>query len=394
MPLLVKDYTWRETEREVSITIPLKGVKSSKADIFSTDQYIKVNYSPYLFEVYLFAPVFEEHSRAKVGNGVVEFILTKQENKLWGKLASEVSEDKVVMATKRTEAIEHAQKVAAEVDKQKAKKKKEEETFTIKQEMKLEEEERERIEEVKKSERDRTERELEEWKGEREASKQPQSNARSKITEEKGNGAVGKKVIWKEKQSKPSKPPLRHGGSIQVRFTPRVFPTAARESKEVEEQEWLTKMADARRISSSKEKDAAGETINERNPEFLKDRGVEFFKKGDFEAAINIFSEAIKLNPSLPQLFANRAACCLAIGEDDKCIHDCTRALELYYPVVPSNYAPRAKVFVRRGAAYGNLNQLDLAVQDYGAAMKLSPEDEDLKEDYARLRVALENWVI
>ena len=42
MPVIVQDYTWRETLNEVVITIPLKGVKPSKADIFSSDDYVKV----------------------------------------------------------------------------------------------------------------------------------------------------------------------------------------------------------------------------------------------------------------------------------------------------------------------------------------------------------------
>lgn len=46
-------------------------------------------------------------------------------------------------------------------------------------------------------------------------------------------------------------------------------------------------------------------------------------------------------------------------------------------------------MFVRRGTAYANLGELDLAVQDYSAAMKLSPDDEALKEDHAMLMAAL-----
>lgn len=382
MPILVKDYTWRETKREVLITVPLKGVKSSKADIFSTNQYIKVNFPPYLFEVHLFAPVVEEKCTAKVGSGVIEFILVKQEDNLWGRLVSEESEDKSIMIEKRTEAIEHAQNVAAQLAEEKAKRARAEQTYAIKQEMKLEEEERERIELVKKKERDRTERELDEWK-----QKERQSKAQKFRLKTGNDSQSNERAIWTEKKSVTVRPPPRNSGSIQVRFTPRAFPTAARESKVQEEQEWLTKMAAARKITTPKD---SGESINERNPEFLKDKGVNLFQRGNYEGAINAFSEAIKLNPHLPQLFSNRAACCLALGEDEKCILDCCRALELYYPVVPSNYAPRAKVFVRRGTAYANQGQLDLAAQDFSAALKLCPEDEELKEDYAKIRIAMD----
>ena len=108
MPVTVKDYTWREMETEVSITLPLKGVKSSKADIFSSDQYVKVNYPPYLFEVHLHAPVMEEQCSAKVGNGVIEFRLIKKVPGLWGRLSSAASEDKDFMVDRRVEAVEYA----------------------------------------------------------------------------------------------------------------------------------------------------------------------------------------------------------------------------------------------------------------------------------------------
>ena len=193
---------------------------------------------------------------------------------------------------------------------------------------------------------------------------------------------VTKRDVWTGKVEQ-SPPPLRKAGSITVHFTPRPFTTAARESKVAEEQEWLAKMAAARKI---KPLENSEENINERNPEFLKDKGIEFFKAGNYEAAINVFSEALRLNELLPSLYSNRAACYLCTGDLEKCISDCCRALELYYPVVPSNYVARTKVFVRRGTAYAKGGRLDLAVQDYDAAIKLSPNDEKLKEDYHKLK--------
>lgn len=42
MPLIVKDYVWDETPQTLGISVPLKGVKKDKIDIFSTDEYVKV----------------------------------------------------------------------------------------------------------------------------------------------------------------------------------------------------------------------------------------------------------------------------------------------------------------------------------------------------------------
>lgn len=44
MPLIVKDYVWEETEAQVFITVPLKGVKANKVDILSSEEYLKVSY--------------------------------------------------------------------------------------------------------------------------------------------------------------------------------------------------------------------------------------------------------------------------------------------------------------------------------------------------------------
>jgi hypothetical protein len=43
MPIVIKDYTWSETESEVHVVVPLKGVKAAKADVYSTATYIKVS---------------------------------------------------------------------------------------------------------------------------------------------------------------------------------------------------------------------------------------------------------------------------------------------------------------------------------------------------------------
>ena len=147
MPIAIKDFSWRETEGEVQLSLPLKGAKPSGVDVFTTERYIKVNYPPFLFEVQLFAEVVEEQCSVKIGNGVVEFRLLKASPGMWGHLAAQ--EDKNGMVERRMEAIAHAHKKAAEDKEARAKKKREEEQFAIRQQMKLEEQETARIEAVK-----------------------------------------------------------------------------------------------------------------------------------------------------------------------------------------------------------------------------------------------------
>lgn len=223
--------------------------------------------------------------------------------------------------------------------------------------------------------------ELDKWKREKKAADAVRDWAK--------HSTLGPRIsandIWPDKPVS-SAPPPRKGGNIVVHFTPRQFTTAARESTAQQEEEWLAKMAAARKI---KPPETADGSINERNPEFLKDKGVDFFKAGNYEAAINVFSEAISLNKNLPHLYSNRAACYLSLGDNENCVKDCCMALELFFPVVPSNYAARTKVFVRRGTAYANMGELDLALQDYDGAKKLSPHDDRIREDYERIKQAL-----
>ena len=393
MPITVRDYTWRETDSEVVLVLPLKGVSPSRADILTTDRYIKVTYPPYLFEVYLRGAVVEEKCVVRVGDGSVEFRLVKREPGVWGGLVDiEAVGDKKVMSGRRAEAVEAVGKGEVERAEARAVKKREEERFAVREQMRLEQEQRERIEGEKQEERDRADRELERWKEKKEEEKNKRVEVK-KVAEKKNKKQAKTQSleIWDRGGVVPKKapPPPREGGSIRVQFTPRVFPTAARESKEGEEQEWLAKQAAARRITQpvgDKEGD-----VNERNPEFLKDRGIAFFKAKNYEAAINVFSEAISLNPALPQLFSNRAACYLATDNTASCLSDCCRALELYYPAVSSNQMARAKVLARRGSAYARRGEIELAVQDYEAAVELLPNDQSLREDLSQLKSSLLN---
>lgn len=42
MPILVKEHTWSQTSRTVSLAVPLRGANASKVDIFQTSRYVKV----------------------------------------------------------------------------------------------------------------------------------------------------------------------------------------------------------------------------------------------------------------------------------------------------------------------------------------------------------------
>ena len=326
----------------------------------------------------LFESVIEEECNVRVGNGVIEFHLIKEYSKIWGQIQSPTcTKDKA--ASKREEAIRISQQREQDLMEKNAKIKRDEERFAIRQEMKLEQEKRDSLEKEKKVVMaTMMNNVLNNFFLQEETIK-----AMEKLQIDDSN--FNTTDIWTGKTMK-APPAPRPSGKILFHFTPRPFSTAARESKIEEEEEWLSKMAAARRIQSSGNKE---ESANDRNPEFIKDKANRLFKAGDYDGAINALSNGIELNPNLPSLFANRAACYLKLGNNDRCIQDCSRALELYYPVIPSNLVSRAKVFVRRGAAFANNGDTELSLQDYSAALQLTPDNTTIQDDYKRLKVTL-----
>ena len=123
MPIQIKDFTWNESSKTLYITVPLKGVKPSKVDIFTTEEYIKVHYPPYFFDVWLNQRVNDSTSRAEVGNGAVLFKLEKENEGLWVNLQHPESGDKNLMKKVREDAITRHQERQEEQRKEKSEKK-------------------------------------------------------------------------------------------------------------------------------------------------------------------------------------------------------------------------------------------------------------------------------
>ncbi|XP_076381602.1 dynein axonemal assembly factor 4 [Megalopta genalis] len=178
----------------------------------------------------------------------------------------------------------------------------------------------------------------------------------------------------------PSKsvPLPRKKGTINVTFSDRKFPTPARESSHLEEQEWLEKQAEARRKIGF---DSADLRPEERDPQWLKNKGDEFFKVGNYLAAISAYSYGIKISDKLTSLFVNRSAAQYALGNYCRCIEDCSKALELMEPKCESNRESRARCHARRGAALCKLSSPQHGIPELEAALKLAPDNDSIKRD-------------
>ena len=87
-------------------------------------------------------------------------------------------------------------------------------------------------------------------------------------------------------------------------------------------------------------------------------------KLGRNAEAIADESEAIKLDPSVPEYFDNRGLSYADEGEFDRAIIDYSEAIRI---------SSRANFLTHRGDAYQAKGDLDLAIADYDRAIKLNP---------------------
>ncbi|KAL3982697.1 TPR repeat family protein [Acanthocheilonema viteae] len=111
----------------------------------------------------------------------------------------------------------------------------------------------------------------------------------------------------------------------------------------------------------------------------VKDKGNEYFKQCSYRKATEAFTEAINLCPPeykshLAVCYQNRAAAYDRLGDPERSIMDCTKALELdplYF-----------KAVVRRAKAYLSLGRPEEALDDLTCAFVMNPEaSESLKTD-------------
>ncbi|CAF4231465.1 unnamed protein product [Adineta steineri] len=400
MPVIIRDINWEETDTNLVLHIPMKGAKATKLDVLSSDQYLKVSFSPYFYEVFLHDLIDDDKSRIIIQDGFVEATLTKQYPRKWNQLSHSQSDDKEAMKIVREDAlrqIAEKQKQRHEANASLLNTNKRE---AVREQMKLEEDERNRIDTIKKNERDKISDEMKQFEDNQKIQRQVAIQNHIKSNEVQSQKKVDeiekKKIIFEENSSKENSrinvqpkinAPLRETGRIAVNFTSRVFPTPLRESQTEMEDEWLRKQLDSRQYNTDLQLDLSE---NEKDIDYLKTKANQFFQQGNFQSAIGVYSHAIRIFPKVAILYSNRGACHFQVRNMMKCVEDCSRALELLDPPVLDNLPQRIKAHVRRGTAFCELELYAEGLLDYEAALKLSPDDEKIRQDAQRIRNFLE----
>lgn len=371
MPILIKDYNWSQTDNEIVVKVPLKGIhKHRTVDIFTYETFIKINCLPFYFEVLLLHPIDETNSRCKILENEAKFILVKKTEQQWDTL--ELNCPKADKLNEKKEVMKCAQLMAEKEAEQQRSKKCELKRNEIHKEVDREAKVREEIESIRKTE----------------IAKKFKTINEEKENRNKSDTVMIQSNVNLTSSSDPSPSvPIRKSGSIKVSFSARHFPTPQRESQEPAEQEWLMKQHAARKATGFVVEDLRPE---ERNPQWLKEKGDDFLNKENYLAAISAYSTAIKTNPDYFELYLNRSAAHFRMENYYKCVEDCSSAFDLLTPAVSLNANARAVCLARRGGALCKMGMLKQGYGELVAAIKLAPDNEELKRDAEMIRCQLE----
>lgn len=108
--------------------------------------------------------------------------------------------------------------------------------------------------------------------------------------------------------------------------------------------------------------------------------GDSYFQKGDFDRAIENYSQSIKVSPQFNTAFNNRGNAYLAKHDYDRAIQDFSEAIRIKPGYVTGRVDPLplfdyATAYQDRGSAYAAKREYDRAIEDYNEAVRLKPDD-------------------
>ncbi|XP_011030642.1 PREDICTED: stress-induced-phosphoprotein 1-like [Populus euphratica] len=109
----------------------------------------------------------------------------------------------------------------------------------------------------------------------------------------------------------------------------------------------------------------------------LKDKGNEFFKAGNYLKAAALYTQAIKLDPSNPTLYSNRAAAFLQLVKLNKALADAETTIKLN---------PQwEKGYFRKGCVLEGMERYDDALATFQIALQHNPQSTEVSRKIKRI---------
>ncbi|KAG5675088.1 hypothetical protein PVAND_005020 [Polypedilum vanderplanki] len=139
-----------------------------------------------------------------------------------------------------------------------------------------------------------------------------------------------------------------------------------------------TMLSEVEKIINEEERRAF---IDPAKAEEEKEKGNEYFKKGDFSTAIKHYTEAINRNPDDPKLYSNRAACYTKLAAFDLGLKDCEMCTKLDEKFI--------KGWIRKGKILQGMQQPSKALAAYQKALDIDPTNGEALEGYRACTMAV-----
>ena len=389
MPISI-EYEWKQTENNLFISLPFKVNSLQNADIYVSDLVLKVAHAPFLLILDLANAVIPSSllKRVDEGRGVLHLQLTKALEGHWEVLTFDGSKEK--SNERKKASIQRRDDEIKFLHKQAVDKKLEEERETLREQMRIDKKEIAQIEDMKNKEKESAEDTVYEsilFAGTRKHLDAGTSTKRAECIDATSLNNTAASI--------DSTPSVRPATVVKFTHTPRFFKTPMRESTQHQERAFIVKNRPY--LKANKYFNTEYSRISDTDHTWLKCKGDNFFKGGDYLAAINAYSSIIEKDALFLNAFMNRSACYLLIEEPDLCLHDCIEALNIVGGTITDldvsiSNAMRTKIYVRMASSYcllGGQNNLKLSLVKLQNAFTLDSKNVSINADVERIEQAL-----